>query len=306
MTDPDLRPPSYQRRTHGAGAQKTMKWTLSAVALAIAVGAGWWWAQGHWDQPEPVALPAPSSRVPDVVPETLPVPDAVQTPQPQVPAADAGQSQYPLTVDTADALDPSDTEALDRTLSEWLGRETALKFLAMPGIAHYIVATVDNLPRSHAAPRVWPLHPVGGRMTTAEASDQMLIAPANSSRYDALVAFVTGIDPAQAAGIYRKIYPVLQQAYENLGYPGKHFNDRLVAVIDHLLQTPEVQEPMAIRLVQVQGEVAPQQPWLRYEYADAKLQALSAGQKLLLRMGSAHRQQLKTYLQAVRAQIVAS
>jgi hypothetical protein len=53
----------------------------------------------------------------------------------------------------------------------------------------------------------------------------------------------------------------------------------------------------------VQGQLAPQQPWLRYEFADADLQSLSAGQKILLRMGVEHTQRIKAQLRALRAQI---
>ena len=48
-------------------------------------------------------------------------------------------------------------------------------------------------------------------------------------------------------------------------------------MIDHLLATPEIEGP--IRLVQ---------PKVLYEFADPELEARSAGQKLLLRMGAAN------------------
>ena len=196
----------------------------------------------------------------------------------------------------------ADAASLDRWAVEWLGKP-ALKFLMLPGLAHHVVATIDNLPRSHAAPRLWPLSPVGGKILLEEGAEGQQIAPANSARYDAVVDFVTGIAPTQAASWYRQVYPVLQTTYEELGYPGQYFNDRLVEVIDHLLFTPEPAGPLAVTLVQVQGQIAPQQPWLRYEYADPQLQSLSAGQKILLRLGAEHRQRLKTYLQDVRAQV---
>lgn len=224
------------------------------------------------------------------------------TPAPE-PEADVGP-QHPLAVAQGESLAAEDSAGLDQAIRQWLG-ERAVQFVALPGLAHHIVATVDNLPRSHAAPRLWPIYPVGGQMPLATQEDGSLhIAPANSARYDAVVGFVTGLDVDEVATHYRRAYPVLQQAYENLGYPGKYFNDRVVAVIDHLLQTPDVQAPMAVRLVQVQGQVPSQQPWLRYEWADSKLQALSAGQKILLRIGPAHRQQVMAWMQQLRSKIV--
>jgi len=86
---------------------------------------------------------------------------------------------------------------------------------------------------------------------------------------------------------------LFQQAYEDLGYPGRFFNDRLVEVIDHLLAAPEPQGP--IQLVQ---------PKVFYQFADARLEDLSAGQKLLIRMGPANERSLKAKLRDLRAELV--
>jgi len=93
--------------------------------------------------------------------------------------------------------------------------------------------------------------------------------------------------------VYERLYPLFQQSYEDLGYPGKYFNDRLVEVIDHLLQAPEAAGPVPLV-----------QPKVFYEYADADLESRSAGQKLLMRMGPANERLIKEKLRAFRAEIV--
>jgi hypothetical protein len=67
----------------------------------------------------------------------------------------------------------------------------------------------------------------------------------------------------------------------------------LIEVIDHLLATPEVRDP--VRLVQ---------PRVMYEYADPQLQALSAGQKVLIRMGAANAAVVKTKLRELRTELM--
>ena len=300
-----------QHRQNGIGAGA--KWGLSALVLAAAGFAWWHYEQGR--EPAPVVsqstlTPEPQQSEPDEAPapvEQAPpalIPLEQVTDHPLKPAADE-QGNPPLAADSADAGD-----VLEVAVSGWLGRESVLRFVALQGLAHKAVATVDNLPRSQAASRLWPLHPVGGRMVVTSTEDGPLqIAPENAERYDALVNFVTGVNSVQAASMYRRLYPVLQKTYEELGFPGKSFNNRLVAVIDHLLQTPEPDEPLKLKLVQVQAaepgkaQAAPQQPWLRYEFADAKLQALSAGQKILLRMGVNHTRSIKAFLRELRVQI---
>ena len=89
--------------------------------------------------------------------------------------------------------------------------------------------------------------------------------------------------------LYQGLYPLFQQAYREMGKPNAHFNDRLVQVIDHLLATPEPDEPLSVvRHVN------------RFKYADSRLESLSAGQKTLLRMGADNARRIKEKLQRFR------
>ena len=282
-------------RSEGAGTVAKM-----VMVLALLAGAGYaWW---HWESRTDMLEGEPTREQLAELPQPMvsePISTAAAEPAegatPIEPAPDT-QGNPPLAA--------TDSEGLGQAVTQWLGRERTLRFVDTEGLARRIVATVDNLPRSQAAVGLWPLHPVGGRMQVRSTDDGGLtIAPENAARYDAVVRFVVGLDVHEAGALYRRIYPVLQQTYEALGFPGKAFHERLVAVIDHLLKTPEPTEPLALKLVQVQGQVVSQQPWLRYEFADGELQSLSAGQKILLRMGQGHTQRIKAQLREVRAQI---
>ena len=136
------------------------------------------------------------------------------------------------------------------------------------------MATIDNLPRSKVAPRLLPVQPTPGGLSATTAGDNLVIAPDNSARYAHVVALVHAIDTKQLVAVYVHFYPLFQQAYRELGYPDGYFNDRLVAVIDHLLATPSVKTPIALV-----------QPKVLYQYAEPELEALSAGQKAMIRVG---------------------
>ena len=94
---------------------------------------------------------------------------------------------------------------------------------------------------------------------------------------------------------YVHYYPLFQQAYVELGYPKAYFNDRLIAVIDHLLAAPEPTQPLI---------VAPYKQ--AYAFADPALQELSVGQKAMVRIGSANETALKAKLRDLRARLVGS
>jgi len=153
-----------------------------------------------------------------------------------------------------------------------------------------IVATVDNLPRDHVAERI---RPVAGLASAFDAevssSTDFTISPDSYRRYDVLVDLVTNADLNELTEVYGRFYHLFQSAYVDLGYPNAYFNDRLVAVIDHLLTTPVVEDP--IRLVR---------PHVLYEFADMDVESLSSGQKLLIRMGSGHASRIKATLREFR------
>jgi len=263
---------------------------IAVVALLLAAGGGWWWWQQRAPAPAPAAPSAPVAAAP-----TEPAPPTPAEPVIQHPI-DAPAEANARTLPSLDQSDP----ALKEALTGLLGSEAVAQFLLTDGFVRRVVATVDNLGRAHAAPRLWPVVPTGGRFSVQAAGEQTLVTPANAARYDAFVALATVIDPARAAALYKAHYPLFQTAYRELGYPKGYFNDRLVEVIDQLLATPEPTGPLAMRLTEVKGPIEADRPWVRYEFVDPALQALPAGSKMLLRMGPTHAQRLKAQLRAFR------
>ena len=127
----------------------------------------------------------------------------------------------------------------------------------------------------------------------ARQGEVTTLSEANFERYAPLVRVVQGTDVRALAVVYERLYPLFQQAYEDLGYPGKYFNDRLVEVIDQLLQTPEVPAPIPVV-----------QPKVFWEYADPALENRPAGQKLLIRIGPQNARIIKAKLREFRAEIL--
>jgi hypothetical protein len=188
-------------------------------------------------------------------------------------------------------------------LAALFGREAVLRFLETTDFPRRAVATLDNLGRDHAPVTSWPVQPAPGRFLVDRVGESQFIAEGNSLRYRPFVAFVTAVDAEQAVELYRRMYPLLDQAYRELGFGGKSLNDRVFEVIDLLLATPETSTRLEVSLTQVKGPIPSASPWTRYEFADSKLQRLAAGQKILLRVGPENRKQLKGKLQELRAQL---
>ena len=279
--------------------QHFSRWLIVLIALLGLGGIAYLW----W-QKQQVPAPVPITAVP------LPA----QTPVVEAPAPAASEpANYPIEAVAAlnaasSPLPPLDAQgdAIREALIGLMGRQQVLSFFDLDGFAGRVVATVDNLGRPHAPARLWPVVPAPAQFLVQERDGVAYVAKGNADRYSAFVRFASGIDTGGAVALYLRMYPLLQSAYEELGYPNKPFNNRLVEVIDQLLQTPEPQGPIALTLTKVQGPVEVKRPWVRYEYADPDLQSRAAGQKNMMRMGVQHTRTLKAKLRELRKRIAAS
>jgi hypothetical protein len=258
--------------------KSTIAWVVASIALAAALifSARWYMTATPTVHPPPVA----------------------QTAEPAPPAPVAPKIEYPIERAEAEpgpapqaTLDASDT-AMSEALASLFNGNKLPSFVQPMNLIRNIVATLDNLPRSKAAPRLWPVQPTPSRLSTMPAGDSLVIAPDNSARYAPVVALAHAIDTKQLVAIYARFYPLFQQAYRELGYPDGYFNDRLVAVIDHLIATPDVKPPIALV-----------QPKVLYQYADPELEALSAGQKAMIRVGPDNAAVLKAKLREIRYRV---
>jgi hypothetical protein len=286
-------------RPRAASAASSSRGTVVAVlAVAAIAGAAAW----YWWRPAPV-VQAPTTEPPSAATAPEPEPE----PEPSPPAEATGP-QNPVDVlappaPTLPALQDSDAH-VGQALAGLLGRDKVAAFLEVDGFVRRAVATVDNLARPQAPARLWPVQRTPERFTVeGEAQGAQTIAPANAVRYQALVAFAEAVPLDVAVRLYAQLYPLFQTAYEELGYPRKYFNDRLIAVIDHLRAAPEPVGPVQVSLTKVEGEVPSVQPWVRYEYTDPALQSLSSGQKILVRVGPENARRLKAVLGELRRRI---
>ncbi|HEY0824871.1 MAG TPA: DUF3014 domain-containing protein [Ramlibacter sp.] len=194
-------------------------------------------------------------------------------------------------------------EDVGDALVRLLGRDAVLRFLVAADFPRRMVATLDSLGREHAPVAAWPVPASAGRFLTDKDGTTEAIADRNAARYAPFVAFARSIDAAAAVDLYRRMYPLLQHEYRQLGFGGRSLHGRVLEVIDLLLATPDPAQSPRLVLTEVKGPVPSERPWTRYEYADADLQRLASGQKILLRVGPENRRVLKEKLREFRAEL---
>jgi hypothetical protein len=251
-------------------------WVIAAV-LVLGIAGGLWYLRTYREEaPAPVEAPTPPESSQPATPH-YPVPE---------PATDESGPHDLVPLPPLDDSDSYFRIALVNLFGDRFG-----ELLAGSGLIEKSVAALDNLTHERIAERIRPLGRLPGVFVAEAGSeeDSYVLSPDNYARYDALVGMLASADKDAMVQTYRRYYPLLQQAYVNLGYPDGYLNDRVVAVIDHLLATPEPKGP--IRLVR---------PNVLYQFEDPELEALSSGRKLLLRMGPDNAARVKQALRELR------
>lgn len=252
-------------------------WLVGGV-FAVVIAAAYYY---FFVEREPMPEPPPAAPAPA---EPPPAPQPKAQPQIQHPIEEAQAQPLPV-------LRESDAAVKD-ALAGLLGAKALRDFFHLDGIIRRIVATVDNLPREKLAQRNMPVKRAEGRFVVVGRDQGLSIGAQNYARYGGYVRLAEAVDAKAAVAVYVRFYPLFQQAYRELGYPQGYFNDRLVEVIDHLLAAPDAAQP--VKLVQ---------PHVAYQFADPDLEARSAGQKTMIRIGADNAGRIRTKLREIRSEL---
>ena len=217
--------------------------------------------------PEPIKKPIVHYPVLEPVAEQSPIKQegpALQTVDPQLPEI------LPL-------VQESD-QSIQTALSDLFSKESMNQLLNKENFIQKFVATIDNLPERKLPRAHLPVKAPGGKFLVSGTPEAPQASSRNYKRYSSSLLLFEAIDAELAVKIYVYFYPLFQAAYEQLGYKNSYFNDRLVYVIDHLIETPNPPDPISLA-----------QPAVLFTYADPDLEKRSSGQKILLRLGQEQR-----------------
>lgn len=206
----------------------------------------------------------------------------------------SGSEQAPVEIqiptEPLPKLDGSDSEISMAINSLIEGKALAGLFSFKSFIRHFVV-TVDNMTNQKIPQRYVFTRRVPDKFAVIKQEfDTALLDSKNFKRYSAYVNLFDVVDSRKLLTVYVRFYPLFQEAYEALGYPGRYFNDRLIQVIDHLLAAPEIE-----------GSINLVRPKVFYQFADPELESLSAGQKILLRIGYENALRVKSKLRELRS-----
>jgi hypothetical protein len=262
-----------------------MKWLARSI-VAIVVIAGIGLALYSQKPATPPEQPAAQSPTPEPSQSDLTSP---------LPSPSPSEVNYPVPTESGDMsalprVDESDS-TIETELGKLIGKDRLSAIFNLKNIVRRIVVTVDNATKHDQISQEYsPFKPLEKNFRTEGKGETLALSQENFSRYTPYVSLAKSVDTQKLAHLYVHFYPLFQLAFQDLGVKG-HFNNRVIAAIDVVLAAPEVND--TVKLVR-----APIHPI--YKFADEKLEALPAAQKIMIRMGTENALIIKMKLRELR------
>lgn len=245
---------SGDETSSGGRSSNALWFVLAGLLIGLAAAAAWWW----WPRGAGEATVA-EDEAPGI--------------------AEPADEWAPVEEDAAFDPDLPPLEESDPFVRELVGtlssHPNVAAWLATDGLVDRVTKAVSNVAYDEDPASHLPfLRPSGRFSVNTGEEGAVVIDPASYARYDLLADVVVSLDTEGSVAIYRKLLPLFEASYQELGMPGD-FRDALRRAIAKVLETPILP-----------GEIAVREETLAYRYQDAELEALSPAQKLLLRSGS--------------------
>jgi len=257
-----------------------MKKAVPVVVLVLLFGGAAWWSLTK--SPEPVhELPPPQ-----ITPAQPRAEQPGPAPEDTVVVSDT-EVEPEIAPEPLPELADSDAE-VTQDLADIAGDARLADYLLVDQVVSRAVASIDSLTSRQVPVHINPVKAAEDKFIVETDGDKTIMSEENFARYDGYVSLLRDMDSDQLVTFYRHYYPLFEQAWEENGGQGS-FNDRLLAVIDNLLAAPDPAGPVYL--------VKPEAVYL---YEDPQLEAMTAGQKILVRMGSANAAVVKQKLESFK------
>ena len=253
---------------------RSTNYTLWATVIVagILVGGGVWYVTSKGPPSSPAAV-----NVPAAPQATVTVPE-----RPENPLVRAADIDLPPLVQT----DPIVRELVARLSSH----PTIAAWLATKGlIANFTVTTLTIAEGRTPVQFLRPIAP-RGRFRTKSSGEEVFVDPRSYDRYNPHADAIAALDAVGTASLYLTLKPRISDAYRELGYPEGDFDRVLERAIGVLLQTPALDEKVAL-----------DPNGVTYAYSDPKLESLSPAQKQFLRLGPRNSQAIRAKLEEIAA-----
>lgn len=256
------------------------------LAILILIAAGYWYLSSE-DQAE---TPTPATAVAPVVPaqaiptpEPEPEPDIPETEPAAPPPPEPNETPLPpLTLDDSDLV-------VRASLEPEFDNTPLLPALQQSNLIERTAALVNLTRQGRVEPKLFPLPRPEGKFAVTAKGETLYMDPAGHARYDSYAQAISALDPQLLAAAFHQFRPLLEQAWQALGYKQESFDNNLIRALDQISQAPVLQHPPVLV-----KDIA------TYNFADESLEELSPLAKQLIRMGPENQALVQAQATAIR------
>lgn len=260
---------------------------LAAIAVVVIAGLAYWLLQRGQPEPQVATLPPSVIEAPAVEPAMVdPAPSAATEPQrPAPPAAPPPPPPVKLP-----PLDRSDTdvigfllEASDGGFKDWLIQEHLIR---------KFVRAMNALEEGKLVSQYRPFNDLQTPFSATATGELWQIDTENYSRYAPYLESLEQVGPERLLSIYERYYPLLQQAFEELGVKKGDFKDVTIRALTRITKAPSPPPDVTLS-----------RPSVTYKFSAAEFEQRSAVEKLLFRMGPENSQRLKKLAEEILVEL---
>jgi|TARA_B100000315_G_scaffold256614_1_gene302944 hypothetical protein len=303
------------------GKNKSIVIALGVAGIVIVALLGYMFLFREEPQPVPVVQqPVAPVEVPVEEPEPVPEPEVEPEPElvsepPEVVSEPAAVVSEPAEVVSEPPAVVSEPEPVvveeeQRPLfalpaiidSDQLIRDGVASLSGHGGITDWLgvdelirkfVVLVDNVARGNIPRQHVPFLTPRGKFTVTAGNEEVQYLDERSySRYDLVTEIFISLDTHKAVEFYSLVKPLFHEAFVDLGYPNRRFEDMIFISIGRLLETPDLPQPIALV-----------QPSVMYKFANPRVERLSPAQKQLIRMGPKNTKVIKEKLSEIALEL---
>lgn len=179
--------------------------------------------------------------------------------------------------------DMVDKISSDPKISEWMSIDHIIK---------KFVAAVDNIANGLSPRKQINFFDPKGEFLAEKKGEKYIIDEDSYKRYNPVANAFSSLDTEKTVNLYRRFKPLIQEAYKELGYPEKDFNDTLNRAIKELQAVPIIEDDIVL-ISKLKS----------YELADSELEGMSQSQKHLFRMGPENIKKIKNKLSELQKEL---
>lgn len=258
--------------------QKQAPWGIVAIIIAAIITFVIYYYVIAEGEEQNVTAPITTVVEPAALPET-PVEPEVVTPEiiepdlePEVEEVVDLEPEIILPT-----LDESDSWFSGK-LANLTWRKELLKLMVTEDMIRRFVVFTDNFSQGtlayEHAPVVEPTSKFSAIEEKAQQGSKWQWDESNTRRFSLYVDLLRSMDSEMLVQWYVELKPLIDQAYQELGYPDDEFGDVLQEAISKVL---DMEIPKALPELE--------RPSVMYKYKDESLESLDDAEKLLLRLG---------------------